>query len=66
VRNVGKRAKVLREIKRPVFSLLDCGPLYEHCSYLSYDAIKQIADIKHLEHMNDSIIGEYEEFAQDD
>ncbi len=27
-----KREKVLREIKRPVFSLLDRGPLYENCS----------------------------------
>src|SRR5271156_5097560 len=57
-----KREKVLREIKRPVFSLLERGPLYEHCSYISYGAIQQLADTKHLEHMNDSIVEEYEEF----
>jgi hypothetical protein len=61
-----KREKVLREIKRPVFSLLDRGPLYEHCSYLPYGAIQEIANIPQLEHMRDSIIDDYEEFAQDD
>jgi hypothetical protein len=61
-----KREKVLREIKRPVFSLLDRGPLYENCSYLSYEAIREIREMKFLEHMSDSIIEEYEEFAQDE
>jgi hypothetical protein len=61
-----KRDKVLREIKRPVFSLLERGPLYENCSYLAYDAIRDIAEMKYLGHMNDSIIEEYEEFAQDE
>lgn len=61
-----RREKVLREIKRPVFSLLDRGPLYESCSYLPYEAIRDIADIKFLEHMSDSIVEEYEEFAQDE
>lgn len=32
---VDKREKVLSEIRRPVFSLLDRGPLYEQCSFLS-------------------------------
>jgi len=61
-----KREKVLREIRRPVFSLLEKGPLYESCSYLPYEAIKQIAEMKFLSHMSDSIIEEYEEFAQDE
>lgn len=61
-----KREKVMREIKRPVFSLLDRGPLYESCSYLPYEAIREIAKMKFLGHMNDSIIEEYEEFAQDE
>lgn len=61
-----KREKVLREIKRPVFSLLDRGPLYENCSYLPYEAIAEISAMKHLGHMSDSIIEEYEEFAQDE
>ena len=31
-----KREKVLREIRRPVFSLLERGPLYESCSFIPY------------------------------
>jgi hypothetical protein len=31
-----KREKVLREIRRPVFSLLERGPLYESCTFISY------------------------------
>ncbi len=61
-----KQDKVLREIRRPVFSLLDRGPLYESCSYLPYEAIEDIAGIDHLAHMNDSIIDEYAERAEED
>ena len=61
-----KREKVLREIRRPVFSLLDRGPLYESCTYIPYEAVEDIAAIKHLSHMNDSLLEEYEEAAQDD
>jgi hypothetical protein len=53
-----KRDKVLREIKRPVFSLLDRGPLYESCSFIPYGAIDEIAKMKHLAHMSDSILEE--------
>ena len=61
-----KRAKVLREISRPVFSLLYRGPLYESCSYLSYDSIEEISQLPYLRHTNDSVIDEYEELAQDE
>ena len=57
--------KVKTEIKRPVFSLLENGPLYEKCTYLSYDAIQSISDERHLSHMSDTIIEEYEEHADD-
>jgi len=57
--------KVKMEIKRPVFSLLDNGPLYEKCTYLPYSAIQSIAEEKHLSHMSDTIIEEYEEHADD-
>ncbi len=53
------------EIKRPVFSLLDNGPLYEKCTYLAYSAVHSIAAQKHLSHMSDTIIEEYEEHADD-
>ncbi len=61
-----KQEKVLREIRRPVFSLLERGPLYESCSYLSYEAVNEIADMEHLAHMNPSIIEEYTELAEED
>ena len=59
-----KREKVLREIRRPVFSLLERGPLYDQCSFLSYDSIDSLAEAPHLSHMSDSIIKEYEEIAE--
>ena len=59
-----RRERVLREIRRPVFSLLDRGPLYEQCSFLSYDSINSLGETRHLSHMNDTIIAEYEESAE--
>ena len=56
--------KVLKEIKRPVFSLLDSGPLYEKCTFITYDSIDDLARQKNLEHMNESIIETYEESAE--
>ena len=60
-----RRERVLREIKRPVFSLLNKGPLYEQCSFLSYDSVSSLAKTPHLSYMRDTIIAEYEEFAED-
>jgi len=60
-----KRDKVMREIMRPVFSLLDQGPLYEKCTFLSYRSVEALAQLKHLGHMSDSILGEYEEPAEE-
>ena len=62
---VERREKVLREIKRPVFSLLDHGPLYEKCTFLSYDAVHDIAQQQFLSHMSDTILDEYEEYAEE-
>ena len=59
-----KRDRVLREIRRPVFSLLDRGPLYDRCSFLSYQSIGALAETAHLSHMSDTIIGEFEESAE--
>ena len=59
-----KREKVLREIRRPVFSLLDRGSLYEQCSFLSYDSIDSLAETPHLSYMKDTIIAEYEESTE--
>jgi hypothetical protein len=63
VASVDRRKKVLREIQRPVFSLLQGSALRDLCTYLSYDTVREIADFPHLTHISDSVIGEYEEEA---
>jgi hypothetical protein len=60
-----RREKVMGEIKRPVFSLLERGPLYEKCTFLSYQAIDALTETPHLTHMSDSILEEYEEPAEE-
>ena len=59
-----RRDKVFQEIQRPVFSLLDEGPLSERCTYLSYDSIEEIAKEKHLAHLSGSVLDEYAEEAE--
>jgi hypothetical protein len=56
-----KREKVFSEIRRPVFSLLERGPLAESCTYLSYDSIREISAQKHLSHLSDTVLDEYAE-----
>jgi hypothetical protein len=56
-----RRDKVFREITRPVFSLLERGPLSERCTYIPYEAIRELANLKHLEHFSDSVLDEYTE-----
>jgi hypothetical protein len=59
-----KREKVFQEIRRPVFSLLEKGPLAENCTYLSYDSLRELAEQKHLSHLSDSVLDEYAEEAE--
>ncbi len=59
-----KREKVLQEIQRPVFSLLEGRALAEMCTYMSYDNVIEIGELKHLAHLSDKIIEEYEESAE--
>jgi len=56
-----KREKVFQEIRRPVFSLLEKGPLAESCTYLSYDSLRELAAQKHLAHLSDTVLDEYAE-----
>ena len=58
-----RREKVFREMLRPVFSLLDRGPLSRSCTFISYDSVESIRSLEYLAHTNDSIIKEYEEAA---
>jgi hypothetical protein len=58
-----RREKVFQELTRPVFSLLERGPLSGLCSYISYDSVKDIGSQKHLSHLSDSVLDEYAEEA---
>ena len=59
-----RQGTVLDQIRRPVFSLLGTGPLSERCSLLTYDDVQEIAAKPDLAHMRDSIIDDYQVFAQ--
>lgn len=58
-----RRRKVFEEIRRPVFSLIEGKPLQERCTFLSYDSVREIAALDHLEHVNDSILSSYADDA---
>lgn len=59
-----RRDKVFREMLRPVFSLLDRGPLSRSCTFISYDNVDAIASLEHLSYLKDGILEEYEEEAE--
>jgi hypothetical protein len=59
-----RREKVFREMNRPVFALLEGRPLSSRCSFISYESVNVISDLKHLAHTNDSIIDEYQENSE--
>ena len=56
-----RSSKVFDELRRPVFALLDRGPLSETCTFLSYESVREIANIPNLEHMRDSVLDAYVE-----
>lgn len=58
---VARRDKVFQEVRRPVFCLLDRGPLSESCTFLSYDSVRELAQQPHLAHLSDTVLDEYEE-----
>lgn len=59
-----RRDKVFQEIQRPVFSLLEKGALSDFCTFISYDSIEELAKLKHLAHLSDSVLEEYQEEAE--
>jgi len=63
---IDRKEKVHSEITRPVFTLLEKGPLAESCSFLSYDSINELYNEKMLGHMSDSVLEEYAEYAEAD
>jgi hypothetical protein len=59
-----RREKVLEELSRPVFSLLERSPLSELCSYLSYCAVRELGGQPNLAYLSDAILEQYEEIAE--
>ena len=60
-----RRDEVFKQISRPVFSVMENGPLSELCSYVSYDSVYELSKERRLEHMTDTIIDEYSEYLED-
>jgi hypothetical protein len=58
-----RQKKVLDEIRRPVFSLLEHHPLAKRCSFIAYESLEEIMGLPHLAHISDTVIEEYEERA---
>ena len=58
-----RQSIVLDQIRRPVFSLLETGPLSERCSLLTYANIEEIAAKPDLVHMRDTVLDDYQVFA---
>lgn len=60
-----RRDEVFRQISRPVFSVMEKGPLSELCSYISYDSIYELSEEKRLEDMKDTIVDQFSEYFED-
>jgi len=60
-----RRNEVFKQISRPVFQVMDGGPLSELCSYISYDSVYELFKEHRLKHMTDTIINEYSEYLED-
>ncbi len=59
-----RRHEVFDEIRRPVFSLLEKGPLAEYCTYISYDRLRELAQEKNLTFLSDKVLENYEEVVE--
>jgi EVE domain len=57
----GRKAKVMSEIQRPVFSLLEKGPLSDYCTFVPYGSLQELASLKHLQYLSDDVLEEYAE-----
>jgi hypothetical protein len=60
-----RKDSVFQQITRPVFAVMEKGPLAESCSYISYSSINELAEEKKLKHMTDTILDDFTEFAED-
>src|SRR4029450_9220656 len=56
-----RREKVFAEIRRPVFSLLERGPLSDSCTFITYESVRVLARDVNLEYLSDRVLEKYEE-----
>ena len=56
---IERKEKVLHEIERPVFTLLEKGPLSSLCTYISYDSLIDLWNERHLEDLRDTVVDKY-------
>jgi len=61
-----RREKVFAEIRRPVFSLLERGPLSESCTFISYESVRDLAKEGNLEYLSDRVLERYEEESEEE
>lgn len=60
-----RRDEVFNQISRPVFSVMEKGPLSELCTYISYNSVYELSKERQLEFMKHTIIDEYSERFED-
>lgn len=56
-----RKAKVMNEIQRPVFTLLEKGPLSDYCTFLPYEGLRELSNLRHLGYLSDTVLEEYAE-----
>ena len=54
-----RKEKVLQEISRPVFALLEKCLLAEYFSFISYETVIELSKEKRLEYMTDYVLVPY-------
>jgi len=60
-----RREKVFQEIRRPVFQRMEGGPLSVKCTYLAYEAVRDLGKQKFLKNLSASVLDDLEEKAEE-
>ncbi len=58
-----RRDQVMQQLNRPVFSLLEKGPLSESCSYIPYSSVSELEKQKLVQYMSDTVLEAYAEYS---
>src|SRR5262249_39561763 len=59
-----RREKVFEEMTRPVFSLLERGPLANQCTFIAYSSVLELQNQPNIEYMTDRVLEQFEEEAE--